>query len=66
MGTEEDTFNKLRRIPLNEMVDKVFRNCNEEEDDVDAYLRIYGWTLEEYNSEILKYLSDHIGVNRDA
>ncbi len=57
--TEEDTFNKLRRIPFSEMLDIVdsvsprvwftlLRGTNRE---LDLFLKPYGWTSDEYLEE---------------
>lgn len=57
MGTEEDTFNRLRRVPFEEMVELV-TDYYDSQKDVDQFdhwtaqlkhiLKIYYWDYDEY------------------
>jgi hypothetical protein len=58
MYTEQDTFNRLRRIPIQEMRLKV-RAMNRAEKPVRyvrAALKRFGWTASEYQAELAKVI----------
>lgn len=55
MATQEDTFNKLRRPPIEEVVAKVKTIKRETKAEVAKVVKVIeatGWTLEEYRKKV--------------
>lgn len=59
MNTEDDTFNKLKKLSLEEMWRK-YDEWQEEEDtsikEIFEKMRAFGWTIDEFNKEIKRRL----------
>ena len=52
--TEEDTFRKLKQIPINDVIDRVWKSMTYiNGPDIIDILKECGWTVEEYNSAIV-------------
>ncbi len=55
MRTEEDTFNTLRRIPLDAMANKILSVWHLDT-DLEAFLNQYGWNYIDYVKEADKII----------
>ncbi len=56
MGTEEDTFNKLRKVSFTQCVEEWFSSpvMPHETEDADTFFRVRGWTMREFYEELNK------------
>lgn len=55
--TEDDTFNKLKGVPFEEIIPEFMKNLNNW--DVDTrikYIYSKGWTIDDFNQALLQHI----------